>query len=198
MQIGEYRKRLEEFDESLSRELYYYYSGVKALLETRGLYSDYSDLSSADMVREIESEIERTPESFSARKKSLTRLRRFALEHHLDSSVSGLSQEFSAGETQRRFTWNGEEVALVQIPLLLCQEADAGKRRCLNALQIAAQGAVDSLRKERLGALQSAAVGLGFKSALDAWQSCTGISYKDLAAQLERIVSGWEVEYLDR
>lgn len=197
MQIEEYRKRLEEFEESLNRELYCYYSGVKARLETRGLYADYSDLYTIDTIRQIESEIERTPKSFESRRKSLARLRWFAIEHNLDSNASVLAQEISAFEAQRRFAWNGKEIALIQIPLFLGQEADALKRRRLNDLQIAAWRGIEPLRMERLVCLQAAAVGLGFENCLDTWQTCTGISYKDLAAQLEGVVSRSEAAYLD-
>jgi hypothetical protein len=198
MQIEAYRERLEQFDESLNRELYYYYSGIKDRLETSGIYSEYSDLFTFERIREIETEIERAKKSCDSRKKSLARLRWFAVEHHLDSRVSSLSQEVSALEAQRTFDWDGREIAFVQIPLLLNQEASAVRRGQLNAMRISAMKAVESLKQERLAGLHTASVELGFKSYLDVCQSCTGISYAGLAAQLDSLMAATAAVYLER
>ena len=71
MEIEKYRQRLEQFDEALNHELYYYYSGIKDQLHTSGLYTEYSDLFKIESIREIETEIERTAESCESHKRSL-------------------------------------------------------------------------------------------------------------------------------
>lgn len=198
MQVEGYRQRLEQFDESLNRGLYYYYSGIKDRLETSGIYSEYSDLFTFERIREIEAEIERAKKSSESLEKSLARLRWFAVEHHLNSRVSSLSQEISALEARRTFEWDRKEIAFVQIPLFLNQESSAVRRGQLNAMRISTMNEVESLKRERLAVLRAASVELGFRSYLDVCQSCTGISYADPAAQLDKLMAATADIYLER
>ena len=62
---------MEEFEQSLNRELFHYYAGLKDSLELTEIYSDYSDLLSFESIREVKSELENTGDSFSGRRKSL-------------------------------------------------------------------------------------------------------------------------------
>jgi len=198
MEIEKYRQRLEQFDEALNRELYYYYAGIKERLHTSGLYSEYSDLFTIESIREIETEIERTAEYCESHKKSLARLRWFALEQHLNSRVSLISQEISAFEAQRTFKWDGREIAFVQIPVLLYQEASAVRRGHLNAIRASTMKEVESLKRKRLAELHVASKELGFESYLDTCQRCTGISYAGLAAQIEKLMAATATIYFER
>jgi len=74
MQIESCRKRLEEFEQSLNRELYRYCSGRKAKLEIARLYADYSDIFSRASIGEASEELGRTAEAFSSRRKSLSKI----------------------------------------------------------------------------------------------------------------------------
>jgi hypothetical protein len=198
VQIEKFRNRLEQFSESLSREVYSYYSGIKGCLETNLIYSDNSDLFTLESIREIESESDRTSESFAEKRKSLHRLKWFAIEHYLDSSTSLLSQEISQLETRRVFEWDGKEIVSVQIPLILSQEGNAERRGRLNDMRIAAMQELESLKQAWVARLHSESQRLGFQSYMDAWQHCSGISGADLAAQFDKLIAGTETIYLDR
>ncbi len=198
MQIEEYRQRMEQFAESLNRELYCYHAGIRKTLATGELYSDYSDLFSLEAIRELECDLKRCPDSFLSRKKSLARLRWFAVEQYLESNADRFFRESVDFEARRTFQWNGKEIALVQIPLLLSREADGEERRRLSALQAAAQREVESIRKQMLARLKEAAGALGFESCLDAMQSCAEVSYRDLSQRFEELLAGTEALYFEQ
>ncbi len=189
---------MEQFLESLNRDLYLFYSGLKERLDISRHYSDYADLSSIETIRELTSEADLTAECFPSRSRSLARLRRYAIRHCLDASVSLLEEEISACEARASIEWEGRKYSLIQVPLLLAQEADAGRRRRLHALQIAARQEVESLRKEQLARLQNAAEELGFSCRLDAWQACNGVSYHNLSDEFEELLTETETVYLER
>jgi hypothetical protein len=60
MNIEFYRTRLEELEQTLNRESYRYYSGKKESLEILRVYSEYSDLFSAENILQAMSELEST------------------------------------------------------------------------------------------------------------------------------------------
>jgi hypothetical protein len=60
MNIEFYRTRLEELEQTLNRESYRYCSGKKESLEILRVYSEYSDLFSAENILQAMSELEST------------------------------------------------------------------------------------------------------------------------------------------
>jgi hypothetical protein len=67
MNIESYRTRLEEFEQNQNRELYDYYSGRKKQPDILSVYADYSDLFSAESIREVESELKNTGDTFRSK-----------------------------------------------------------------------------------------------------------------------------------
>ena len=97
MQIESCRKRLEEFEQTLNRELYRYFSGLKQKLEIVSLYSDYSDIFSRESIRETEAELEKTGEWFGGRRKSLSKILQFLTDQNLEmQSPEGLPEAYIA------------------------------------------------------------------------------------------------------
>jgi hypothetical protein len=198
MKIEDYRQRLEQFYESLNRDLLSTYSGIGKPVGTTALYSDYSDLFSLEAICEMESEMKQTPDSFASRRRSLDRLHRCAMEHNLDSSTSQIDQEIRALERQRRVEWDGRRTSISEVPSLLSREVDAEKRRSLNSIYTSGLRELESLRRERLALLRDAAARLGFTNPLNAGQNISGVPYDDLSKQLDGLLSETESLYLDQ
>ena len=197
MQIEEYRKRLEKFEESLNRELHRYCSGQKPFLEISGVYSDYSDLYSVEAFREAESEYVRTPESFPSRRKSLEKIRALIVDRHIDSKAIAVTQQI-ANAGNRTIPWRGAEIPLARVPGLLAQEPDFSARRALADTYDRALGESEDLHCERIARLNQGAGELGFKNFLDASARATGVDYRQLRSSLEAFVADSEPEYFDR
>src|SRR5207249_5147680 len=187
MQIEEYRTRLEEFIESLHREYYLYYSGQKELLETGGIYAEFSDLFSLDRIREIQGEIEKTPPAIESRRKSLEKLHAFAVEQHLEQGCAPLTEEIAEFESKSTFPWEGKDIHYAQIPVTLASESESLKRRRLNEIRARALEQSNPLREGRLDRLRAEVLALGYETCLEAYQSIRGIDYRAFSTALEKL-----------
>jgi hypothetical protein len=194
MQIEQYRPRLEQFHHDLNQELYLHYSGRKENLETAGLYSDFSDLFSLETIREIQSEIDRLP-SNGSRKKTFAKLRAFAVEHHLEHNSQHFSQEIAALETKSAISWDGRKICVTQVPLYLANEPDALGRRRLNELRAQVIDGSNSLRRERLATMQTAARALGYRHYVEAREQTTALNYTAFLASVQTLVERTEDLY---
>jgi hypothetical protein len=65
-------------------------------------------------------------------------------------------------------------------------------------MRVSTMKEVESLKQKLLAGLHAASPGLGYKSYLDVCQSCTRISYADLAAQLDRLMAATAAIYRER
>ena len=197
MQIESYRKRLEEFERNLNRELYLYFSGQKNQLEIPALYADYSDLFSLESIREVESEYENTGESFSSRRKSLRKIREFLANQYLDARCAQLIQENAHFEAGATLAWERREISLIQVPACLKYESDAVKRRKLS------ESSAQSLSKSELKLnifeqLLSAAADLGFTDYSEAREQIHGIRYSKLLDAMNAVLDRSEDLYLEQ
>ena len=198
MQIESYRTRLEEFEQNLNRELYRHYSGLKDRLDLAAVYSDYSDLFSIESIREVKSELEKTAESFSSRRKSLKKIHDFLIDQYLDYRVSPLTQEIARLDAEKKVMWEGREVFLSQVLSLLRDEPDASKRHQLGQRYAQALRDSEEIRYERLKLRHSAAKTLGFKDYVEARESVSGIDYRRLLESFDAVLHSLDASYLDQ
>jgi oligoendopeptidase F len=198
MQIESYRTRLEEFEQNLNRELYQYYSGLKDRLDLMVVYQEYSDLFSNESIREVKSELEKTGESFSSRRKSLKKIHDFLVDQHLDFRAARLTQEIARVDSQQKFQWEGKEIGLSQVPSLLKNEPDAASRRQLSDRFARILKDSEELRYERIKLQHSAAKALGFKNYGEASEAISGIDYQQLLDSFDAVLFRMDDSYLER
>jgi hypothetical protein len=198
MQIEEYRAHLEGFHEAVAREALAFYSGRKPSIELAGAYADYADLYDREAVQDLDLQLGRTPDSFPSRRKSLARLRSFAAEQQLISSVAVLDQRIVRERFGGTFTWDGAPVRFTRVPGMLGVESDAGRRRALREVESRRARDIEPACVERLKQLRAAAARLGYATPLEAMQSSTGVNYASLSGLLEILVAVTEPLYAER
>lgn len=198
MQIESYRANLEAFELNLQRELYAYYSGLKDRFELTSVYSDYSDLFSAENIREVQAELEKTGTSFPSRSKSLAKILQYLVDQRLDRHTAQLTQDITRFETRQTFMWEGEKLHLFQVPARLRNEIDASKRRKLGELSAAALCEADELRCRKMDQLQTTAANLGFQNYIKARESISGVDYRGLMEGLDAALSRLDDCYTER
>jgi hypothetical protein len=197
MRIESYRTRLEEFEHTLNRELYRYYSGQKSSLEILPVYAEYSDLFSVESIREAESELKNTNTVFPSRRRSIERILDFLMDQHIDSGAAPLTQEIATFDTKHTLFWEGSEIPLFKVPAAIKNEPDSIKRRELNGRNASVCNE-SGLMLNRIAHLQSAASRLGFKSYTEIRTRISGIDYSVLLNSLNPILSRLEGLYLER
>ncbi len=198
MQIETYRTRMEEFEQTLNRELYLSYSGLKDRFEWNSVYSDYSDLFSRESLGEVKSELESTGESFSSKRQSLRKIHEFLIDQHLDYRVASLTQEIDTFGARQTVTLEGKAVVLSQAPYFLKNESDALRRRMLSEKCAGAQMESESLVRTKIALLQSTARALGYKDYLQAREYISGVEYSRLLDAVEESMGRLQDGYLER
>lgn len=192
-----YRERLEKFEQTLNRELYRYYSGQKTQLEIQTVYSDYSDLFSAESIHEVTSEYKNTSDSLASRRKSCRKIAEFLIDQHLDLRTAPLTQEIARFESEQTIRWEGREILLSQVPAHLKEESNALKRRRLYECCARAQQESE-LKQKKVAQLRSAAVGLGFKNYGEAREWISGTDYRKLLNSLDVALRKLEDRYTEQ
>jgi hypothetical protein len=197
MQIESYRKRLEEFEENLNRELYRYYSGLKDRLEIVSLYSDYSDIFSPDSIRETAAELENTSELFPSRRKSLSKLAGYLIDQYLDLKSAPLTQQAAEFETRQTVQWEGQEVPCSRVPDYLRNESDAVNRRRLGEKCAAVLSRSEELRLENIAQKRSAAVKIGYADYVRARERICGVDYGQLLSSVTSALKALDDLYME-
>ncbi len=197
MQIEEYRTRLENFDEALKLELYQYYSGLKEHLDIVNLYSDNSDFFAPDSIREVESELDRTSEYCTSRRKSLEKIKASLIDQYLDFRAAQLNQQIVVFETGRTLQYEGNEILISHVPACLKKEPDAVKRRNLSERRAKILRESETIRRERIALLRSTSIALGFKNYFEVWESLSGVDYQSLLRTMDDLLDALEYNYLD-
>jgi hypothetical protein len=179
-----YRARLEEFEQTLNRELYRYYSGQKTQLEIQSIYSDYSDLFTIESIQEVKSGPKDTGESLPSRRRSCRKIAEFLIDQRLDCQTAAVTQEVERFEAKQTIHWEGREIPVSRVPAILREEPDATKRRKL--YESGAQAQQESgLKRKKIEQLRSTAVELGFTNYREAREWICGIDYRQLLNSLD-------------
>ncbi|MBN1569362.1 MAG: hypothetical protein JXA73_16060 [Acidobacteria bacterium] len=198
MQIESYRTRLEEFEQTLNRELYQYYAGLKEQLELTAVYSDYSDLISIESIREVKTELENVGESFPSRRKSLNKIHEFLVDQHLDYCTAARTQEIVRFTSQPTLSWQGKRIALSRILSLLKNEHDAAKRRRLGEKYAEGVRDLEALWQDKFSLQHSAAASLGFENYIRAREFISGIDYASFLDSVDEALARLDGIYLER
>ena len=194
--IESYRAHLEEFEHTLNRELFLFYSGQKSRLEARSIYSDYSDFFSLEQIQEAKAELDQT-ELASSRLKSTRKIIGYLMDQHLDLQTIQLTQEIEQFEADERVVWEGQEIPLSLIPPRLHQESDAKKRRSLYDTYMGALQKSE-LKINKLSQLRAAAVGLGFKTYTEAREHICGVDFRQLLYSFDAAMNELEDVFKDQ
>lgn len=194
--LSEYRQCFGHFHADLAREDFLFRSGRKARREAAHIISEYSDLFRLSTIKELRAKLSETSEHRETERKSIKRLVAFALENNLASQAGDVSAEIEAYEASVRIDWDGNSISFNRSAELLSNEADARRRRDMQARRAEVIGAAQDLRAERFEKLHSGARSLGFENYLVLRRELRGLDYEGLATQANQILAKTESRYV--
>jgi hypothetical protein len=197
MQIESYRKRMEEFEENLNRELYRYCSGLKDKLEIVSLYSDYTDLFSPESIRETAAEQENTSELFPSRRKSLSKIVGYLIDQYIDLKLAALIQQAAEFSSKQMLQWEGQEIPCSRVSDYLRNESDAVKRRKLSERCAAVLSHSEELRLECIALKRSAAILLGYADYVKVRERICGVNYSGLLSSFNSALKPLDDLYME-
>ena len=181
MNVNQFEKRAEAFQEEINREYYQALAGLKEQLEIAAIYERYADLFAEDAVRALLGQ---------RQDKQRRYLAELATMGYLEQKVKDLTEAITNFILKATVEWDGEELPYQAVQPHLSNEPVMERRHELYARQRAVTAKSNDQRAERFQAMYSAAQGLGFTD------------YTTLCDQLEDLHLAWLTEqmraFLDR
>ncbi len=190
------RERYDDYREAVSREVYRFRSGQKATLELDEVDDRFGDVTSGDLLAEVDSRVE-TGFTEEAREDA----RRLALEIRravVDRSVRPLAREVGEREAAERLRIDGKERSLFAWQAHLGSERDVERRRRIQeALESAWEG-LNPQREELWMRRTELLARLGFGTPR-AWADALhpGIDYEGWREHADSLLERTEAPYLD-
>ena len=122
-QLDAYREQADRFIAELDEEYYLHYAGHKETLDLEEIYERHSDLTTAEIAREIGQQVDG-----DARVRELWR---FACEGHLGEITRTYDEKLAALEAELEVEVDGERILLRQVRPAIANEPDRARRERL-------------------------------------------------------------------
>jgi hypothetical protein len=181
MDVHQFEKRAEAFQEEINREYYQALAGHKEQLEIAAIYERYADLFAEDTVRALLGQ---------RRDKQGRYLAELATMGYLEQKVKDLTEAITNFVLKATVEWDGEEIPYQAVQPRISNEPVMERRRELYARQRAVTAKSNDQRAERFQAMYGATQDLGFTD------------YTTLCEELEDLHLVWLTEqmrtFLDR
>jgi len=181
MDVHQFEKRAEAFQEEINREYYQALAGLKEQLEIAAIYERYADLFAEDTVRALLGQ---------RRDKQGRYLAELATMGYLEQKVKDLTEAITNFVLKATVEWDGEEIPYQAVQPRISNEPVMERRHELYARQRAVTAKSNDQRAERFQAMYGATQDLGFTD------------YTTLCEELEDLHLVWLTEqmraFLDR
>jgi hypothetical protein len=181
MDVSQFEKRAEGFQEEMNREYYQALAGLKEQLEIATIYERYADLFAEDTVRAL------LGQRWDKQERYLAEL---ATMGCLEQQVKDLTEAITNFILKATVEWDGEEIPYQAVQPRISNESVMERRHRLYARQQAVTARSNDQRAERFQAMYSAAQGMGFTN------------YTTMCDELEDLHLAWLTEqmcaFLDR
>ena len=164
MNISDYRAQFASFNSALELARYGRHVGVPAELDDNEIYGRYGDLFSQATVADLQSHREQTPLAYETERSGLGRLLGAARFWHVEMQTSESGKELAHCESTSRIEWNGEEIALADVPARLARESNKKQRAELGSRWAGSVSICDEVRTARLSSFGEVSRALGFSS----------------------------------
>lgn len=198
MNPSDYRRDFAAYHSALARERFSRHAGLNHHADTRPLEERYSDLWTREAADGLARALEETPAHFETERRGLGALVAAARLKYSEARAGEVTEELRRCEAAARVEWGGVTFAGGEMPGLLADEPEAGRRRELSRRWLDAARPCEDLRAERLEAWGAAARDLGFESLAGLYESYAGIELSRLAGGAALFLSRTERAYMER
>jgi len=175
MNVNQFEKRAEAFQEEINREYYQALAGLKEQLEVVSIYDRYTDLFAEDTVRALLGQ---------RRDKQGRYLAELATMGYLEQKVKDLTEAITNFVLKATVEWDGEEIPYQAVQPRISNEPVMERRHELYARQRAVTAKSNDQRAERFQAMYGATQDLGFTD------------YTTLCEELEDLHLAWLTEQM--
>jgi hypothetical protein len=178
----------ETFNQELTREYYLNGAGLKDDLSIVPIFERHAHL----FTRKTVDDVTAAPHD----DERWAPLRAFVVEGYLENAAKTLSEQIAERETSDAAKWQRKKVPYRALPVLIANEADAGRRHEIDRLRIELTAAQNPLREQRWDALHAEARSLGYDDYVSLCEDVGQVDLDELATPLESFL--WESEAVYR
>ncbi len=194
--LNEYRRRYGDYHTELNREEYLFRSGDKDKRDSGHVLSEFSDLFTPEVVKELRESFEKTSPYLDNERTSIERLIDFAIEGSLAAKVRQIYNEIEGYESSARIDWPAAEVGFNQAAELIREEPDSVRRHDLYKRRADVIDEARDLWSELFEVLHQGARDLGYRNYLKLCGELRGIDYNKIASQAIQVLSKTEHRYV--
>lgn len=186
-QLDAYRDRADRFIAELDEEYYLHYAGHKETLDLEEIYERHSDLTTAEIAREIGQQVDG-----DARVRELWR---FACEGHLGEITRAYEEKLAGLEAELEVEVDGERIPLRQVRPAIANEPDRARRERLEQARVEVlDEQLNPVHKEALEATHAAVPELGGDGYVDMYRRF-GVPLDETADQCRAFLESTEELY---
>ena len=177
--VEEFERDIEAFAQEETREIYLVGAGLKEELELAPIYERYAHLFTLDAGKRSLDQ---------AMDKRTRYIAEFLTLGYLENKVKGLTEEITNRMLRATVEWDGEEVAYLNLPILVANEAQMERRHRLDELRREVTATANPERRERWGNVHSEAEGLGFADYVALCDQLRGLNLAWLSEQMRTLL----------
>ncbi|MBM3266800.1 MAG: hypothetical protein FJZ01_04045 [Candidatus Sericytochromatia bacterium] len=182
--IADIRRRAEERNQRISREVYEHGSGLKAEMGMAHILEAYGDLQTREAVEYLRGAFE--AEVDPVEKRRLQYLLADLRQGFLDNHVAALHDKFATQEATKSVELAGESIPFRQAAIRMSNEPDRERRIALQEASCRVIAELSPLHSDALAAVRKIITeDLGYPSYTDFYRIQRGIDFADLATRMQ-------------
>ena len=187
--VAEYERDAERYCQAAALEWSRYWSGRTGAPDLPGVFRDWGFLFGTDLIEQLgQEEIAPNRRSF---------LVAFATEGSIARATCRELTRLAAEESTAGGVWEGDEIALWEVPARLANLADPQRRRRLDQAAREAIARSNPTRQELLERRREALYELGPRNPMPLWDTLFGLNLESLNPTAQRILDQTEATYRD-
>ncbi len=190
-----YREEFVAFRQTVAREEYLHFAGLKETIELEPVYERYAALFTPEAVAWLRAELDATSDLFPTQRYGIRLLISFAQRAFVERAVAPLTEEIAEVESALMLSVNGEDTPFHQSAVLLARESSGERRRNIYQERLRSIETVNPRRLQRLQRIHEGASTLGFSCYRQMLERQTGLEYERLCRELNSWMERSEGSY---
>lgn len=164
MKTSDYRVQFASFNSALQLMRYQRHVGLSAEPDRDEIYDRYSELFSPEVLTDLQAQIDQNPGGYETERSGLQKLLGAARIAKVELQASEAAKELARCESSSQVEWQGEVIAVADVPARLARESNKRQRGELVARWADSISSCDDLRLARIRSFGESARALGFPS----------------------------------
>ncbi|HEY3116749.1 MAG TPA: hypothetical protein VGK54_08410 [Chloroflexota bacterium] len=181
MDQQQYLHDAEAFHGRLNLEYYLAGAGLKTGLDLTPIYDDYVHLFEGERYDELA--------AWDLEAKQVRYVQAFVADGNLSAETRRFSEKLAAAEAAAMVTWEDRPVPYREMPILIANEADAGRRHAMEQAYLSVMASLNPLLEDREKRLQRGGRGFGHSGYIALYDDLKELELKTLTETMQQYLA---------